>query len=180
MAPEIEPGTPQAAALAWVEAVMDRADLARAWELTDPTLRLVLAQDWVWNHRHDLAAADGRGGEVDSRGWDELARGLASSPPEHGLWDRFAADTIGTWQQIWKGFSTRTWRISDQPEVLGLDLEMVTFVEASGNGEPQPRRFALARRFAMVHTDSRWVVASINGDQLFRPGWPPSVDRHAG
>ena len=181
MAPEIEPGTPQAAARAWVEAVMDRGDLARAWELTDPTLRLVLAQDWVWSHRHELVRAEGgSGGHFDDDAWDGIARGLASAPSEHALWDRFSADTIAMWQQIWKGFSTRTWRISDQPEVLGLDLEMVTFVETGDGGEPDSRQYALARRFAMVHTDSQWLVASINGDRLFRPGWPPTLGRQPG
>ena len=151
--------------MAWVEAVMDRGDLSGAWDLTDPTLRLVLAQDWVWNHRHELGDD-----------WDEIARGLAASPSEHPLWDRFAADTVVMWQQIWKGFSAHTWSVSDQPEVLGLDLEMVTFVDDAGESAPASRRNALARRFAMIHTESRWLVASINGDQLFRPGWPPTAD----
>ena len=182
MAPENEPGTPQAAARAWVEAVMDRGDLVRAWELTDPTLRLVLAQDWVWNHRHDLVRTDGTDGghDADDEGWDDVALGLASFRSKHPLWDRFAGDTIGMWQQIWKGFSARTWRVSDQPEVLGLDLEMVTFVEAGGDGEAQPRHYAFARRFAMIHTESGWRVASINGDQLFLPGWPPTLGRRPG
>ena len=179
MEPEIAPGTPQAAAVAWVEAVMDRGDVAAAWELTDPTLRLVLAQDWVWSRRHELVPPGG-GPEVDDEAWDDIARGLARSPSEHALWDRFAAETLALWRQIWKGFSPRTWKVSDQPEVLGLDLEMVTFVETTGEAESPGRRFALARRFAMVHTESGWLVASVNGDKLFRPGWPPTLGRQVG
>jgi hypothetical protein len=180
--------TPQAAAMAWVEAVVDRGDLARAWPMTDPTLRLVLAQDWVWSHRHELPAPDkpdGRRGVTPAHShqvedWDAIARGLAACPSEHPLWDRFAADVIALWQQIWKGFSTRTWSTFDEPEVLGLDLEMVTFVETDESSGPLRGNYAFARRFAMIHTDSGWLVASVNGDQLFRPGWPPTLGRHAG
>ena len=175
MAPETERGTPQAAAVAWVEAVMDRSDLAAAWPLTDPTLRLVLAQDWVWNHRHELAEP---GRVASDGGWEAIAHGLAGCPCTHPLWDRFAFDVVARRQQIWKGFSALTWEVRGQPEVLGLDMEMVTFVEADEAANPTgPGRHAFARRFAMVHTDGQWMVASINGDQLFLPGWPPSLGR---
>lgn len=158
---------------------MERRDLAEAWPLTDPTLRLVLAQDWVWNHRHELAP------ESDHE-WDAIGRGLAECPSSHALWERFAQDTVAHWQTIWKGFSARTWLVSDEPEVLGLDWEMVTFVET---GRPEekadaapatPAATAFTRRFAMVHTDAGWRVASINGHQMFRPGWPPTLGQQAG
>jgi hypothetical protein len=169
MAPGIEPGSPQAAAVAWVAAVMDAGDLAAAWPLTDPVLRLVLAQDWVWTHRHDPEIGH-------ARDWDAIARGLASDRPSHPLWPRFARDVVGLWHRIWKGFSSRTWGVWDQPEVLGLDLEIVTFVETGGDDVPlKPGHSAFARRFAMRHTEDGWQVASVNGDQLFEPGWPPRL-----
>ena len=53
MAADAVPESPQAAASAWVDAVMaEGADLSDVWPATDAQLRLVLAQDWVWNHRH--------------------------------------------------------------------------------------------------------------------------------
>ncbi len=55
---------------------MDDGDLIAAWPLTDPVLRLVLAQDWVWTNRHHPAIGE-------DRSWEELARGLAAVPPEH-------------------------------------------------------------------------------------------------
>jgi len=121
-----DPGTPQAAALDWVAALMDRGDLAAAWTGADPTLRLVLAQDWVWNHRHDPAD------------WDEIAAGLAQAP----------------------------------------DVELVTFVEPGPTSE-HPAGPAFARRFAMRHNACGWVVAGVNGDQMFEPGWPPRISRPA-
>ncbi len=154
-----EPGTPQAAAVGWVEAVLDRGDLLAAWPETDPVLRLVLAQDWVWTNRHDPAI----GHDHD---WDEIARGLASIPPESPHWGRFAADLVATWRRAWKGFEPRGWYVAPTPEVIGLDLEMVSFIE---------RPSALTRRFAMRHTDGGWLVASVDGDLQYEPGWPPRL-----
>lgn len=165
------PGTAQEAATRWVQAVMDDADLLAAWPLTDPVLRLVLAQDWVWTNRHHPKIG------FDAS-WDELARALAAVPPASELWDAFAGELVARWRKTWNDLSARTWKPWDQPEVVGLDLEMVTFLESDG-GEPvsfQPGRSALARRFAMRHSDDGWQLASVNGDLMFVPGWPPSLE----
>lgn len=170
------PQSAQEVALAWVDAVMDRGDLSAAWPLTDPTLRLVLAQDWVWTHRHEPAIGH-------NQDWDEIANALAaaSDPQGHALWARFADDVVKGWHQIWRGFSARTWAALDHPEVLALDLEMVTFVETGGGPvPPKPGRTAMVRRFALRHTDDGWAVASINGEQMFVPGWPPTMQKLSG
>lgn len=150
---------------------MDQGDLRAAWPLSDPTLRLVLAQDWVWTHRHHPTIGH-------DRSWDELARGLAALPPEPELWSAFAEELISRWQKTWIGLSAETWGAWDEPEVVGLDLEMVTFMERDGDGPVrfEPGRSAFARRFAMRHTGQGWQVAGVNGDQLFVPGWPPSLE----
>ena len=85
---------------------------------------------------------------------------------------------ISRWHTIWKGFSARTWRLATEPEVIGLDLEMVTFLESEDEYRVrfEPGRSAFARRFAMRHTDQGWMLASVNGDQMFVPGWPPSLE----
>ncbi|MFN2608515.1 MAG: hypothetical protein ABR511_11600 [Acidimicrobiales bacterium] len=165
------PPTPQQAAVGWVEAVMDRSDLRAAWPLTDPRLRLVLAQDWIWAHRHHPFVGHGAD-------WDALARALAAARPDHHLWARFSAELLELWQKMWKGFNARTWGPRDGPEVIDLDLEMVTFVEVGG--APGSDRDAFARRFAMRHGPDGWRVASIHGDQLFAPGWPPSLESSSG
>lgn len=150
---------------------MDDGELLAAWPLTDPVLRLVLAQDWVWTHRHHPKIGH-------DRSWDELARGLAALPPVSELWDAFADELVSRWQKTWEGLSPRTWGAWDSPEVVGLDLEMVTFLERDGDRPVrfEPGRSATARRFAMRHTDQGWLVAGVSGDQLFVPGWPPSLE----
>jgi hypothetical protein len=165
------PETAQEAATRWVKAVMDDGDLTAAWPLTDPVLRLVLAQDWVWTHRHHPMIGH-------DRSWDEVARGLAAVPSVHELWETFAEELVKRWRKIWAGFTSSSWLAWDQPEVVGLDLEMVTFLESDG-GAPvrfEPGRSALARRFALRHTETGWLVAGVSGDQMFVPGWPPSLE----
>ena len=163
--------TAQEAATRWVKAVMDDGDLVAAWPMTDPVLRLVLAQDWVWSHRHHPMLGH-------DRSWEEVARGIAAVPPDHELWDSFATELMNRWRKMWTGFNSKAWVAWDQPEVVGLHLEMVTFLESDGRAPVrfEPGRSALARRFAMRHTEEGWRVASVSGDQMFVPGLPPSLE----
>jgi hypothetical protein len=165
-----EPGSPGAVARAWVEAVMDQRDLAAAWPLTDADLRLVLVQQWVLANVGDAAVA------AEDR--DTLARQLASCPPRHPLWERFASYRVRRWRRFWINFSIRTWDVEDETQPLGDDLEVVTFLEKHrlmGLAAPGPP--AVARRFAMRRADDGWLVAGLDGSALFRPGWPPSQVR---
>jgi len=164
----VPPPTAQDVATAWVEAIMDDGELAKAWPLTHPTLRLVLVQDWIWAPRHQKWL--GRGTD-----WDDLATNLAVAQPDHPLWPRFSTELLELWHKIWKGFSTLTWRSLDDPEVVDLDLETVTFVETDAE-QAAAKRYSFARRFALRHSEDGWQVASINGDQMFVPGWPPSAE----
>ncbi len=53
------PDGPVAAAVAWLEIVIS-SDLMDVWPRTDPQLRLVLAQAWLWANRDhpDVAPYD--------------------------------------------------------------------------------------------------------------------------
>src|SRR5437763_13123303 len=76
-----EPGGSVAAALAWLELVLE-GRIAESWPLTNFRFRLHLTRHWAWNHRFRLHDA----------GHDplEVATGLAYDGPDHRLWAAFA------------------------------------------------------------------------------------------
>ena len=70
--------------------------------MTDPRLRLVRAQAWVWNNRKDT--------DILACDRDDLARALAEERPDHPLWGDFAATEVhqmtgvyGTFPHLAKG-----------------------------------------------------------------------------
>jgi len=154
--------------VAWVGAAMDRRDLAGAWPLTDADLRLVLAQHWVLSHHEEPEVVG------DPAGWEELAAGLAADPPDSPLWDRFARERLRRWRLHWPGFSARTWDLRDEREVLRPGLEVVTFIEPGRKLARQPGSPVTFRRLAVRRRGSVWLVAGVDGGNLFRPGWPPA------
>lgn len=146
---------------------MDRGDMAAAWELTDPNLRLVLAQHWIISRQEDP--------DVEREDRDDLATDLAASPSPHPLWDRFASDRLRRWRQFWAGFRTQTWDVIDETEELMPGVAVVTFMEKHrllGWAKPGPP--PAARRFAVRSTPEGWLVAGLDGSALFEPGWPPT------
>lgn len=162
----LQPDSSRAVARAWVGAVMDRRDLLEAWPLTDPSLRLVLVQQWVLSSTTDP--------EVTREDRETLARELAECPPRHPLWDRFASYRVRRWRRFWPNFSLRTFDVAEEVDALGADLEVVTFLEKHrlmGLAAPGPP--PVARRFAVRRTDEGWLLAGLDGSALFQPGWPP-------
>ena len=161
---------PEAVARAWVEAVMDRRDLAAAWELTDPDLRLVLAQQWVMSRQDDP--------DVAGEDPDALAEGLAACPSGHPLWARFSAERLRRWRQFWAGFTIRTWDVAGEAEPLTDDVEVVTFMERQRLLDwAKPGPPPATRRLAVRAAAEGWLVAGLDGSALFRPGWPPTQVR---
>ncbi|MGQ0744178.1 MAG: hypothetical protein ACT4OS_07575 [Acidimicrobiales bacterium] len=159
--------TAQEVARLWVKAVMDDGSLDQAWPLTDPEFRLVLAQDWIWSHR----SGPNQVGPEQER--DTVATSLADVGHDSGYWDVFAKEIVHRWQTIWRGLSVLTWMTIDGDEILGVDTEVVSFVEADSPGA-RPGPGAFARRFALRHGEAGWLVVGVDGDQLYRPGWPPT------
>lgn len=148
---------------------MDRKDLRAAWPLMERNLRLVLAQHWVLSH-----AEIGSGVVGPQAGWDMLAQGLAADPSTHPLWDRFARERLVRWREYWGKFSTRTWKVRET-ESLGADVAIVTFAEPRLPAlETKPGPPAVFRRLAMRRSGGSWLVAGLDGRNVFHPGWPPS------
>lgn len=154
-----------AAAVGWVRAVMDERDLGRAWPLTDPPLRTVLVQHWILSSTPEVVGPP--------EGWDDLAGRLAAVPPASPLWPRFASDRLSRWREFWPGFSAITWGIKDRRESRP-DVVVVTFVEPRGKlMQLRPGPPLEFRRLAVRRTPDGWLLAGVDGSNLFAPGWPP-------
>ena len=154
-----------AAARAWVSAVMDERDLAKAWPLTDPPLRKVLAQHWILQSSPEVVGPP--------EGWEAMADRLAADPPDHPLWPRFASERLARWREFWSGLSAVTWGIKDRTEIRP-GVVVVSFVEPRGKlMQLKPGPPLEFRRLAVRRTGDGWLLAGLDGSNLFQPGWPP-------
>ena len=152
-------------ARAWVRAVMDDRDLGSAWPLTDPPFRKVLAQHWILSAPPDVVGPPEQ--------WEALADALAACPSGHPLWDRFAGERLARWREFWPGFSAVTWGVKARSDPRP-DIAVIVFVEPRGKlmslrpGPPLQLRHLAVRR-----TPEGWLLAGLDGNNIFRPGWPP-------
>jgi hypothetical protein len=158
---------PVKAAQAWIDAVqLGRYDTA--WAMTDPRLRLVRAQAWIWNNRKDA--------DIAGLNRDEVARALAEERPDHGLWGDFAATEVHQMRDVYGTFQPENWGATSGPGSPGPDYAMVLFAHLSGDPlilTDRPPVFSLA--FLMHSTDRGWVLAGFS-DVLPTPGWPPKLE----
>lgn len=153
-------------ATAWVRAVMDERDLEKAWPLTDPPFRKVLAQHWILQSHPDVVGPPEE--------WEALADGLAACPPGHPLWERFAKERLARWREFWPGFRAATWGVKARSEPRP-GIVVVAFVEPRGKlmslKPGPPLQF---RHLAVRGRPEGWLLAGLDGAHLFVPGWPPA------
>jgi hypothetical protein len=152
-----EPAGSVAAALAWVEMVLD-GRISESWPWTGPGFRLHLTRHWAWNHRFQLHEA----------GHDpmEVATGLADDGFVHPLWPAFARS-----QQRLDLESARnaSWVAAAAPEPVGPDLEVVRLAaaECAGTDRAVPP-LTLVLRLG----PTGWQVEG-HGRAPALPRWPP-------
>src|SRR5438552_969394 len=113
------PDGPVAGALAWLEAIFND-DLLAAWRVTDPNLRLVLAQAFLWANREHPHTA----------GYDlgETARTLASLDADHDLWPSFVQTQLREFHEAFDEFFSVPYGAGSRPRPVGIDYEIVKFV----------------------------------------------------
>lgn len=149
----------------WLEVVADRRDLAAAWPLTDPDLRLALVQSWICA---GLAPPD-----VDSQ---SIARLLAApSQPTHPLWNEFAAWRIGRWDAVFPDYVTDASRRGtvSSPYLSGVGLEAVLISDTPTGPRVVGGRIVEVQRSSVRHTSGAILLAGL-GAALPVPGWPPA------
>jgi hypothetical protein len=162
------PGGPVAAVYEWVE-LIHAGDLRAAWPKTDPTLRLVLAQAWLWANRgHATVIPYDR---------EEAAESLAGTRFDHDLWPAFEETQIGEFAEQWPDFPSDEWGAASRPRPVPPDSEVVMFMRTGGEviqiTEPTlMETFPFLMRLA----DGEWLVESFSSERP-KPGWPPEAPR---
>jgi hypothetical protein len=162
------PDGPVRIAMDWVDLVVVQQDLARAWPLTDSTLKLTMIQAALWNLRPDIVARPDR---------DEVAAALADDGDMHSLWEEFATAQLAAFQRGWSVYNPQTWGVVSTTAIAGPDLEHVMFAESG----PEGRHFAEGvpvpiLALLMHRANESWKVAGIGlSERLPVPGWPPVI-----
>lgn len=160
------PDGPVSAAWEWLQTVITQRDLAGAWWRTDDTLRLCIAQGWLWGNRRHPAFRD--------LPLEEEAVRLAGLDGASPLWQDFAGEVVDdlllTFSNL--GVDFTTWSLEAYAAFLSVGLERVDLVHCrpgavcQGDEERVP--------FIMRLCDGVWFMAALS-DELPIPGWPPST-----
>jgi hypothetical protein len=167
------PEGPVMAAAEWLRCVLERNDLAEAWPLTDPNLRLVLTQEFLWANREHEALA----------GYDltDTATSLASCDFEHELWPAFQESQVREFHEAWDEFFSGYYAVASRPRPVGVDYELVKYVETESD-EPMwvtEPTLVVAQVYLMRATEGGWLMAGFGVDTPPTPGWPPTPGERA-
>ncbi|PWJ07365.1 hypothetical protein DKG34_12410 [Streptomyces sp. NWU49] len=160
-------GGPVDTANKFVKAVKKKK-MNRAWELLTPTLRLVLAQAWIWaNKDHPNITLYERG---------ELASSLSAVKSNHPLARDFMVTQLGEFQSAFMAID-ETWGAASNPRPIGVDYELVLLSPTGGDVIIFDERTGPLRTapFLMKQLMGQWRVEGF-GPAYPIPGWPPSSE----
>ena len=185
MTAQYGPNGPVARAQEWLKKVLIERDFSAAWALMTPDNRLDFAQRWLWaNRAHPLMV--GRSLE-----WE--AHRLAETEHVSELWSTFAQLQLDRLAEAYPLPANGLAGIgaSSRPRVLAPDLELVIAlrledvaalpgtrpIEGGGvvlEGSVSGHAVVVFAAIAMQHRDGGWLVASLAGELLPSPSWPPT------
>lgn len=159
------PDGPVAASTKWITLVQS-GDLQSAWSLTDPHLRLIRAQAWLWANRdHPMIAPYDR---------DDAATRLSGLAFDHPLWEAFEETQIGEFHEAWPDFDLESWGVASRPRPVPPDLEVVVYMRTGGEVQVIAEPSVLpARSFLLRSTPDGWLMFGFNSTDPGEPGWPP-------
>jgi hypothetical protein len=159
------PSGPVTAAADWLYLVTS-GDLRQAWPRTDPTLRLVLAQAWLWANRSHVL--------VRPYDIEEAAPRLAGLTFDHELWPHFEETQVGEFAENFGDYDRSRWGAGSRPRPIPPDYEIVKFFDTDGQvlHFDEPTFIEGGIKLLVRSTPEGWVVAGF-GEEPPVPGWPP-------
>ncbi|HLF43024.1 MAG TPA: hypothetical protein VJA46_05790 [Acidimicrobiia bacterium] len=162
-AAHLAPNGPAAIAGAWFAAIVDQAELASAWSLTDYPLRLALAQSWLMSTQ--TAFDEGSRDRVAA----EIADGIDSE-----YWGEFVEWRLTRWREnTFRAFVDHGWGLVSIPEMAGPDVEFVRMAQGGQVRELSAGEAELVQTLTLRLVNGSWLIAGI-GRTLAVPGWPPT------
>jgi hypothetical protein len=145
-----------------------KEDLARAWPLVHPRLRVCWVQWWATANKVALQQA----GYELVKVADELA---PSAPTEHPLWADFERVLLRGFRKAYP-LNLATCGMGVAPRVIALDTEMLYVpAEIPPDGVWKAGADSLAYPMVMQLNDSRWSVLNWASDVIPTPGYPPTL-----
>jgi hypothetical protein len=161
------PEGPVRAASQWLDLVLS-GRLPDAWQNTDPELRLVLAQAWLWANRERL--------NVKAYDREEAASALAGLTFEHDLWPAYEETQVQEAREKWGESTTRIGalrvaRVSSRQTVSWCFSRLRGGEILTLDG---PTLLDNVIPVLMRSMPEGWLVAGFS-DQRPQPGWPPSA-----
>jgi hypothetical protein len=145
-----------------------KEDLARAWPLVHPQLRLCWVQWWataneiaLWQEGYELV---------------KISPALASSgAKEHPLWADFERVLLRDFRKAYP-LDLTTSGIGVAPRVIALDTELLyVHAEIPPGGAWEAGADSLAYPMVMQLNDNRWFVLNWASDVIPTPGYPPTL-----
>ncbi len=158
---------PVAAVYEWLQAVKG-ANADDTWAGLEPSLRLVLAQDWILaNESHP---------ELRPYPREQLAAALSARRPRHPLAADFQEIQLLKFRDAFSEWNPETWGAASNPRHIGLDYELVLLSPTGGDAliwQPGGKLFTWP--FLLRRVLAEWLI--VNFESAYPvPGWPPSHD----
>lgn len=152
------------AAKRWLEDIVARGDVRKAWRRMDSEYRLALAQAVLFLNQENSALA---GGDRHT-----LARELAEEDAIHPLWGAFADLLTEEFLHDLGEINVHNWgRVTPRP--IAPDFELVLFARDDVPSPGYPPEMT-SHGILMHHRDGSWHVAGLS-ERPATPGWPPDL-----
>ena len=169
---DVDPAGPGPFVWEFARWTLDDRDLRSAWLAVDDTLRLAMAQRFLYGMLGPQTIAD-----ADKRSLaQEDAEALARAEFDHPLWPAFEQAWSDELDRTWPGgIDIDQWAYTTAPRPIGPDLEHAIIMDTGGRAielAPGEAFHGKTVNFLVRRTAEGWKVASTS-TQLPEPGWPP-------
>jgi hypothetical protein len=141
-------------------------DLAGAWDVMHPTLKLCWSQWWAGSNRNTLEAA---GKDVE----EVVEQLVQTKNGSHELWEHFSRVVLREFQNAYPLDVARA-GISSTPRIIAMDTELLyVHVEVPQGKVIQAGESSVVYPIVLQLSAASWMVLNWASDTIPLPGYPP-------